>query len=69
MISEQEMLRRLRVAVQKSGSQRAFATEHGVSPQYVCDCLKGRRNIGVSVAQALGYRPVVAYVLMEERQR
>ena len=35
---------------------------NGVSPQYVCDCLKGRREIGESIARPLGMMPVTVYI-------
>lgn len=48
-----------------AGGQKAFAELAGVSPQYVCDCLQGRREIGKSIARALGYEPVTMYQPLE----
>lgn len=53
--------RHLQTRVDAAGGQKAFADQIGVSPQYVCDCLKGRRDIGKSIANALGYEPVTMY--------
>jgi hypothetical protein len=65
ILTEADMLAKLQEAVTVAGSQKAWAKANGVSPQYVCDCLGGRRSIGESVALALGYRPVTAYVSAE----
>ncbi len=51
--------------VEAAGGQKAFAEIAGVSPQYVCDCLKGRRDIGKSIARVLGYEPVTMYQPVE----
>lgn len=48
-------------AVKKAGGQRAWAKANGVSEQYVCDVIQGRRGIGEKLAQPLGYRPVTRY--------
>lgn len=47
--------------VQAAGGQAKWAAQAGVSPQYVHDCLKGRRYIGQSISQALGFEPVTMY--------
>jgi hypothetical protein len=57
-----QMRNKLRQAVEKAGGQRHFAELIEVSPQYVCDCLKGRRDIGESIARPLGFKPVTMYV-------
>lgn len=51
----------LRRAVTSAGSQRKWALAHGVSVQYVCDVLAGRREPGGKVLAALGVRRVVSY--------
>lgn len=47
--------------VTAAGGQIAWGAKNGVSPQYVCDCLKGRRAIGPSIATALGFERVMMY--------
>jgi DNA-binding transcriptional regulator YdaS (Cro superfamily) len=47
--------------VDAAGGQAKFAALAGVSPQYVCDCLSGRRDIGKSIARVLGYELVTMY--------
>lgn len=64
-LSPDEMMQRLREAVAKAGNQKDFAKAIGVSEQYVCDCLKGRRNIGHGIAEPLGYHPTTIYIPIE----
>ena len=54
---------RLRDLVQAHGSQRAAARHLGISPQYVCDLLKGRREPGPAVLKKLGLRRDVRIVV------
>ncbi len=65
MISKERMLNKLKTAVDEAGGQKAWALANGVSAQYVCDCLKRRRDIGISIALSLGYVPVSVYVKAE----
>ena len=44
-----------------AGSQKAWALENGISPQYVCDVMQGRRAPSDRLARALGYRRVVSF--------
>ena len=44
-----------------AGSQQAWARENGISPQFVCDVLQGRRAPTERLARALGYRRVVSF--------
>lgn len=64
-LSPDEMLQKLRVAVERAGSQKSYAASIGVSEQYVCDCLKGRRDIGKSISEPLGYHPTTIYIPIE----
>jgi len=43
-------------------SQKVVAAELGISPQYLSDILKGRREISTEVARRLGFERVVTYV-------
>ena len=62
MIAEGELRRELEAAIEKAGSQRAFAKKLGFSEQFICDVMKGRREISDNLASALGYRRVVMFV-------
>jgi hypothetical protein len=61
-LSAEEMRELLRQRVETAGGQKACAAAIGVSPQYLGDCLKGRREIGKSIAAPLGYMPITVYV-------
>jgi transcriptional regulator with XRE-family HTH domain len=50
-----------RIRNEAAGSQKAAAKRLGVSEQYLCDVLKGRREPGKKLLDALGYRRVVVY--------
>jgi hypothetical protein len=52
---------RIRLVVAAAGSQDVSAKRLGISPQYLCDVLKGRREPGTKLLDALGYRRVVMY--------
>jgi DNA-binding transcriptional regulator YdaS (Cro superfamily) len=61
-----EALALLRQACQAAGSQTAWAARVGVSDQYVCDVLRGRRELGKKLATALGLIRQVRYIREEE---
>jgi hypothetical protein len=44
-----------------ASTQRAVAGELGISPAFLCDLMKERRDPGPTVLQALGLRRVVTY--------
>lgn len=46
----------MRRDVEQLGSQRALARKLGLSVAYISDVLRGRRDIGPSLAQHYGYR-------------
>jgi len=53
-MTEAEALERLHQSVKKAGGQKAWAQKHGVSPQFVCDVLHGRRGLTETICQAIG---------------
>lgn len=55
--------------VEAAGSQTACAKLLGVSAQYLHDCLRGRREIGKSIAIPLGYEPLTIYVPLADVRR
>lgn len=65
-LSEDEMRAKLLSAVKAAGSQKAWATAHGISPAYVNDCLNRGKPIGGTIAIALGYRPATVYLPINE---
>ena len=58
-MTKRSLLQCLRRAVAVKGSQRAVAAKLGVSPQYLCDVLKGRREPAGKLLKALNVRRVV----------
>lgn len=61
MLTGQEMIDRLRVAVNREGSQKNFAERHDISEQYLSDVLRGRREPGQKILDAIGVERVVVY--------
>lgn len=60
-ISELQMKQRLQQAVEVAGSQKAFAEKAGISQQYLCDVLKGRREIGDKILKWFKMERVIFY--------
>ncbi len=63
--SEETIMCELRRRVDQYGSQRDAARAFGVSDAYLSDVLRRKRYIGDSIAAALGYRRVTAFVKLE----
>lgn len=59
-MDREAIIRRLRKLCAQS-SQRNVADEMQISEQYLCDVLKGRRNPGPRILQALGLERKVTY--------
>lgn len=55
-------LEELNRRIEKSGSQSAVADELEVSPAYLNDILKGRRDLSVNMLAKLGHKRIVANV-------
>jgi len=47
-------------------SQKDVAAYLGISPSYLCDILKGRRDVSAGVVRKMGYRRVVIFVRKED---
>lgn len=60
--TQADLLAILRSACDRAGGQQAWATAHGFSPQYVCDVLKGRRDVSEAMANALGFLKEIRFV-------
>lgn len=58
-----EMLRSL---VTYEGGQQQLANRLGVSPQYLCDVLAGRREPGNKLLSGLGCKRVVIYEVVDD---
>ena len=51
----------LAIEVQRCGSQKAFAHAHNLSEQYLSEVLRGSRQPGQKILDAMGYERVVWY--------
>lgn len=61
MLTEQDVIARLSAAIAAAGSQTAFAQQHHISNQYVSDAMRGKRELGQKILDALGLERVVSY--------
>lgn len=58
VFDEDDVVHLLRAAVEREGSQIAFADRCGVDRAYISTVLNGRRRVSGSLAKALGLRRV-----------
>ena len=58
VFEEDDVVHLLRAAVEREGSQIAFADRYGVDRAYISTVLNGRRRVSGSLAKALGLRRV-----------
>ena len=61
MLTEQDVMDRLRAAVAAAGSQKAYAEQIGVSQSYLSDVLVGNRSPGEKILAALNLEAVIMY--------
>lgn len=61
MLTEHDVMERLRGAVVKAGGQRQFAKAHGFTPGYIHDVLHGKRALADRILAAIGVERVVMY--------
>ena len=61
MLTEQEVMDRLREAVAEAGGQRAFAEKHGLTPGYINDVLHGKRGFADRILATIGIERQVTY--------
>lgn len=54
MLTEHDVMERLRSAITEAGSQRKFAEQHGLTVAYVSDVLRGNRALADRILAALG---------------
>lgn len=62
-MTEQEVIERLRAAIEQAGSQQAFADAFGFTAGYVSDVLRGKRDLADRILAAIGVERVVTYQL------
>lgn len=61
-----EAKRRLHAAIEKHGTQQAFAKAHGINHSLVSQVVRGRVDPPPQVLLALGLRRIVKYVDINE---
>lgn len=61
MLTEAEMLAVIEKRMKESATQKALADEIGVSPQYINDVIRGRREISNELAKKFGFRRRVVF--------
>lgn len=61
MLTETQVIERLRAACDAAGGQKAFAKQHQLTPSYVHDVLHGRRPPADRILAALGIERVTVY--------
>jgi hypothetical protein len=65
-MTPEEFLTYLRQQAQAHGSQKALAAHLRINPAWLSDILRGRRDPGQKLLEALGFRRVVSYERKEE---
>lgn len=61
MLTEQQVIERLRAATSAAGGQKAFAKAHGFTPGYIHDVLHGKRAPADRILAAIGVERIVIY--------
>ncbi len=62
-------LEHLRALVDKRGSQKAVASELGVSQAFVSDLLQGHRQFSGKILRKMGLRNIVVVATEQEHER
>jgi hypothetical protein len=58
IFDDDDVIQLLRTAIEREGSQMAFAKRHDINRTYLNMVLSGKRSVGDSVAEALGLHKV-----------
>lgn len=61
MLNHDQLIALLKSQIKMAGSQKAFAKQIEISPQYLSDVLAGRRMPNRQILNALGYEFVPCY--------
>jgi DNA-binding XRE family transcriptional regulator len=60
-ISQKDIVEELRLLADSMSTHKALAVKIGISEQYLCDILKGKRNPGIKVCEFLKVDAVLVY--------
>lgn len=66
-LNKADVVKMVAAACDRAGGQRVWASENGLSPAYVTDVLKGRRDPADSICRALGLERRVIFVRTNNR--
>jgi len=64
-LTKPDVIALLRKRCAEAGSQRKFAQQHGISPQYVADVLSGNREPGEKILAAIGVHRETRYTVKD----
>lgn len=68
MLTEQDVMDRLRKAIADAGGQRGFASAHGFTPGYINDVVRGKRALADRILAVIGVeRKTVYQVTYQEK--
>lgn len=56
-----DLIKLVHLGITVAGSQAAYAEQLGISPQYLCDVLYGRREPGDKMLIGMGLQRIVKY--------
>lgn len=65
-ITERGLRVMLKKAIREANSARDWAHEHGITPQALSSFLNRTQTSGLKIPEALGYRPQVVYMPLDE---
>jgi len=68
MLTRDDLIALVRLEIVKARSQRNLARQWEVSPSYITDLLRGLRDPGPKILQAMGLERVVLYQTKEDDQ-
>jgi hypothetical protein len=68
-MNHDQFVKYLSSEVTKAGSQQALALRIGVSKQYLCDVLKGRREPGQKLLDGIGFIRQISYLPKDKEQQ
>jgi DNA-binding phage protein len=60
IFDDHEVIQQLRAAIERVGSQDAFARRHGIDRTHLNQILSGKKSVNTAVMRALRFRKVYA---------
>lgn len=66
MLTEREVMQRLRAAIEQAGGQNQFARAHGFTNGYISDVLHGKRALADRILASIGVVRKTVYQLQDK---